>query len=300
MKNHSSEFNFTILMIVLILITLIAGAGLAFKEHFMPSLPEKPAVESALTKNARAVSERIYKYKGTRYRDIDKINSLVETLDYIGFRFVSAEQSENEDNLITINYKADSRSKYRIMSDYSKNFYQTSITLFALVDDLSGVRISVSDDYGEFSSFHCRRDMLHEENTYTIAYTSAYLKNASRDEETFVDFIEGLLVLNIPVDGKSYERKIYKMLPPQLELVEGSVTEISSTISKKDAELLESLGADMTSCTNRPCEIKLYSVNDYIKNEISPYVFIFADGELMTFVKLENDSQKTDIITALS
>ncbi len=298
MKDFSKEFNFTILIIVLILITLIAGAGLALKEQFAPA--KAPVIESTLTKNAKLISNRIYKYRDTRYKDFDKINAIIGNLDYIGFRYVSAEHSQNDENIITVSYKADSRSKYRIMSDYNKNFYQTSITLFALVNDLSGVRISVSDDYGEFRSFFAQRAQLSGVASYTRAYTNAYFENVTRNEETFVKCIEDLLLLNVPVEGKAFERRIYKSLPAELELVEGSATEISATISRADAKLLEKYGADITECINRPCEIRLYSVNNYIKNEISPYVFIFADGELLTFAKLEDEKVKTEIISALN
>ncbi len=299
MKDYSKEFNFTILIIVLILITLVAGGGLALKKQFDPKPDEAVHIESALTRRAKEISGKIYKYRNSQYKDFDKLSNIVKNLDFIGFRFVSCEYSENNENILTVSYKADSRSKFRIMSDYNKNFYQTSISLFALVKDLSGVRISVSDDYGEFCSFFAQRDLLYE-NFDTRAYTKTFLSNAANAEESFIDFIEGLLLLNVPVEGKAFERKIYKALPADLELVEGSATDISATISRADAKLLAELGADTADCVNRPCEIKIYSVNNYIKNEISPYVFVFADGELLTFAKLEDEKMKTEIISNLN
>ncbi len=297
MRDFSKEFNFTILMIVLILITILAGAGLALKEQYAPKKVE-PVVESYLTKNAKDVSDRVYKYKGTKYNEFDKINSIVKNLDFLGFRFVSAEPSENDENIYTLSYKADSRSKFRIMSDYNRNFYQTSVTLFSLVDDLSGVRISVSDDYGEFCSFFVQRYALHE-NTYTRTYTPICLENAVSTKENFVKFLEGIIILNIPVEEKNFEREIYKTLSPNLELIEGSITEISSRISKDNLTLLSKHGINDTNILNRPCDVKFYSVNDYIKHEISPYIFIFAEGKLLAYSKLENEKVKSEILAKL-
>ena len=192
MKNFSKEFNFTMLIIVLILITLAAGAGLAVNEQ-VNKKPETPKVESALTQSAKEISGRVYKYKDTKYENTDKINSIVNNLDFASFPFVVAEPSQNRENIVTLNYRTDSRARFRIMSDYNRNFYQTVIAVFSLVKDSEGIRVSVADDYGEFYSFFVQRSQL-QKNTNTRAFTVNYLENAKQET---IDLIETLCKIEI-------------------------------------------------------------------------------------------------------
>ena len=198
-------------------------------------------------------------------------------MDFIGFEVDSI---NIDSNFLSVNYLVDSRTKYRFIEDYNKNFNQTCATLFVLVDNLKNIRFTVSDNYGEFYSF--TRDEASFIYTDTMRdFTPEDFKNASKNFNSFGTFIEKLLLLKDSTNSNLYLKQIYSVLTPNLQVLENTKEQFTIALDEKNLAILSGLDLNLTKHKNTPVELYFCNVEDYTIPELKYYIFVFKDKQLI-------------------
>lgn len=280
MDEKSARSNVIIITVsVLLVITIVTGAILAFSGR-NTSKTDAPAPSKNIEISQPSEKSRLlYRYKGTSSDNRNKLTKLIYDLDFANFEINSI---ENENSLLTINYAVDSRTKYRFMNDYSKNFNQTGAVLFSLCPSLDNIVMTVSDGYGEFYSYAISRTSLCTSENMK-KFTAKYINSAAENETTFDEFIKNVDLIKSEDYDNSYLKQIYSNLSDDIQINENSRTYFKKRLTQDVCLALEPLELNLSPYKNAEAEIIFYSGEDYKTHEGKNFVFIFVDKNLSLY-----------------
>ncbi len=276
--NMRHTFIITVVSLLLV-VTMATGGYFAYIEarNRNEKVIEEVKTPSLVSGNASEIAEELFRYVHISADDKNAIVSLVNSIDYIGFEIDSI---NTDAGFLTVNYKVDSRTKYRFMDDYSKNFNQTCATLFVLADGLKNIRLTVSDNYGEFYSFS--RDLNSFVYTKSMHdFSEDDLEDAAKNFDNFEAFTEKLLVLKSDTQNNVYLKQIYEVLAPSLQVIENSKEQFVIALDDNNLAILSALDLDLTKHRNTSVELYFCSVEDYTVSELKNYIFVFKEKQLI-------------------
>ena len=263
---------------LLLIATMITGGYFAHRESVAKKLVvEETTTPSIISGNAKDLAENLFRYVHIEASDKAAVKSLINSMDFIGFEVNSI---KIESGFLLINYQVDSRTKYRFIEDYNKNFNQTCATLFVLVDNLNNIRLTVSDNYGEFYSF--ARDRAGFVYTDTMRnFSSEDFEKASENFNNFGAFIEKLLLLKDSTSSNIYLKQIYSVLTPNLQVLENTKEIFTVALDENNLAILSSLDLNLAKHKNTSVELYFCNVEDYTIPELKYYIFVFKDKNLI-------------------
>lgn len=263
----------------LLVVTMATGGYFAYletqkRENEVVSEVKSPSLVSA---SASDIAEELFKYIHISAEDEKDVESLVNAMTYIGFEIDNISLSSG---FLTVNYKVDSRTKYRFMDDYSKNFNQTCATLFVLTDGLKNIRLTVSDNYGEFYSFsRDKNSFVYTDGMST--FNSDDFVEAGKNRDKFEEFTEKLLLLRSNTSNNVYLKQIYSVLSPNLQVVENSKEQFIIALNDNNLSILSNVDIDLSKHRNTSVELYFCNVEDYTVSELKNYIFVFKEKELI-------------------
>ncbi len=263
----------------LLIVTMATGGYFAYKESIEKKeiKVEETKTPTLVSGNAAEIADNLFDYVHIDISDTPAITSLVNSMNFVGFEINDIKISSG---FLTIEYKVDSRTKYRFIEDYNKNFNQTCATLFVLVDNLKNIRLTVSDNYGEFYSFS--RDKAGFIFTDEMRdFTSDDLKDASESLNNFEDFTEKLLMLKDSSSSNVYLKQIYSVLTPNLQVLENTKEQFTIALDEKNLAILSEIDIDLEKYKHTSAELYFCNVEDYTISELKYYVFVFKDKKLV-------------------
>ena len=263
---------------LLLIATMVTGGYFAHKESVArKAVVEDTSTPSIISGNAKELAEALFKYVHIDASDKVAVTSLVNSMYFIGFEVNDVKM---DSGFLFVNYKVDSRTKYRFIGDYTRNFNQTCATLFVLVDNLTNIRLTVSDNYGEFYSF--ARDKSGFVFTDTMHdFTSKDFEEASKNFNNFGVFVEKLLLLKEDTDSNIYLKQIYSVLTPNLQVLENTKEMFTIVLDNKNLEILSGLDLNLTKHKNTSVDVYFCNVEDYTMSELKYYIFVFKDKALI-------------------
>ena len=275
---------------------MVTGGYFAHKESVAKKLVvEEAPTPSIISGNAKDLAENLFRYVHIEASDKSAVKSLINSMDFIGFEVNSI---KIESGFLLINYQVDSRTKYRFMDDYKKNFTQTCASLFVLVDGLKSIHLTVSDNYGEFYSFsRDSRSLLYTDIMHD--FTEEDFTSASKSLNNFELFIEKLLLIKTDTDNNIYLRQIYDVLSSNLQVVDGTKEQFVIALDSNKLAILNSIGINLYKHKNSSAELYFCNVEDYTVNEIKYYIFVFKDKTLISHNTISSQASYTDIISLL-
>ena len=261
---------------LLLVVTMSLGGYFAYKESVETKV-EETKTPTLVSGNATEIADQLFDYVHIDVSDTEALTSLVNSMDFIGFEINKIDISSG---FLTIDYKVGSRTKYRFIEDYNKNFNQTCATLFVLVDNLKNIRLTVSDNYGEFYSFS--RDKSGFIFTDDMKdFTSDELKDASENLGNFEEFTEKLLMLKDSSSSNVYLKQIYSVLTPNLQVLENTKEQFMIALDEENLAILAGLDIDLYKHKNTSAELYFCNVEDYTISELKYYIFVFKDKKLV-------------------
>lgn len=282
---------------LLLIVTMATGGYFAYVES--RNRNEEVATEvktpSLVSGNASEIAEELFKYVHIPSDDNKAVASLVNSMNYVGFEIGSINTSSG---FLTINYKVDSRTKYRFMDDYSKNFNQTCATLFVLADGLKNIRITVSDSYGEFYSFsRDKNSFVYTESMHD--FTEDDIKDAAKSIDEFEEFTEKLLVLKSDTQNNIYLKQIYEVLEPNLQVIENSKEQFVIALDDNNLAILSDIDINLSKHKNTSVELYFCNVEDYTVSELKNYIFVFKDKGMIAYDVISSPMLYEDTISLL-
>lgn len=285
----------TILSILLVL-TMVVGGYFAFNTKDTTPIKTSTEPREIEVNNAQKTADELYKYLGTKTTTPSKIKSLIHSMEFIGFEI---ENIAIEKGFVTINYKVDSRTKYRFMDDYIKNFNQTCATLFVLADDINNVSITVSDNYGQFFSYSKNKKSKEYANENNVLNTQRF-ETAKDSKENFREFVNDILLIQDTSNNNHYLKQIYNVLSSNLQVNENSKIYVKKPLDNKTLFYLSQIGIELNKYKNSVAEIFLYNVEDYTQNELKNYIFVFIDKNLVVNEIISSPMQYEELINNLN
>lgn len=263
----------------LLVVTMATGGYFAYLES--QKRENEVAVEvkshSLVSASASDIADELFKFIHISAEDTKDVESLVNAMTYIGFEIDSMNISSG---FLTVNYKVDSRTKYRFMDDYSKNFNQTCATLFVLTDGLKNIRLTVSDNYGEFYSFsRDKNSFVYTDGMNT--FNSDDFAEAGKNRTKFEEFTQELLLLKSNTANNVYLKQIYSVLSPNLQVIENSKEQFIIALNDNNLSILSSVDIDLSKHRNTSVELYFCNVEDYTVSELKNYIFVFKEKELI-------------------
>lgn len=282
---------------LLLVVTMAIGAYFAFVENDKKEnyIAEEMKTPSLLSASASEIAEELFKYVHIPSDDERDISSLVNAMDYVGFEIESINASSG---FLTVNYKVDSRTKYRFMDDYSKNFNQTCATLFVLADGLKNIRLTVSDNYGEFYSFsRDKTSFIYTEEMN--GFNEDDFTDAAKNLENFEEFTEKILMLKSNTENNVYLKQIYEVLDPSLQVIENSKEQITIALNDNNLAILSTIDMDLSKHKNTSVELYFCGVEDYTVSELKNYIFVFKDKKLIAYDVISSPMLYEDTINLL-
>ena len=263
----------------LLVVTMAIGCYFAFVEADKKEnqIAEKVKTPSLVSGNAAEIADELFKYVHISSDDERDLSSLINAMDYVGFEIKNINTASG---FLTINYMVDSRTKYRFMDDYSKNFNQTCATLFVLADGLKNIRLTVSDNYGEFYSFSRDKNSF----VYTEGmngFNEDDFTDAGKNLQNFEEFTEKILVLKSNTENNVYLKQIYEVLEPNLQVIENSKEQITIALNDNNLAILSTVDIDLSKHKDTSVELFFYGVEDYTVSELKNYIFVFKDKKLI-------------------
>lgn len=282
---------------LLLVVTMAIGAYFAFVEHDKKEnyIAEEMKTPSLLSASASEIAEELFKYVHIPSDDERDISSLVNAMDYVGFGIESINASSG---FLTVNYNVDSRTKYRFMDDYSKNFNQTCATLFVLADGLKNIRLTVSDNYGEFYSFsRDKNSFIYTEEMN--GFNEDDFTDAAKNLENFEEFTEKILMLKSNTENNVYLKQIYEVLDPSLQVIENSKEQITIALNDNNLAILSTIDIDLSKHKNTSVELYFCGVEDYTVSELKNYIFVFKDKKLIAYDVISSPMLYEDTINLL-
>lgn len=263
----------------LLVVTMATGGYFAYlesqkRENEITAEVKSPSLVSA---SASDIADELFKFIHISAEDTKDVESLVHAMTYIGFEIDSVNISSG---FLTVNYKVDSRTKYRFMDDYSKNFNQTCATLFVLTDGLKNIRLTVSDNYGEFYSFsRDKNSFVYTDGMNT--FNSDDFTEAGKNRANFEEFTQELLLLKSNTSNNVYLKQIYSVLSPNLQVIENSKEQFVIALNDNNLSTLSNVDIDLSKHRNTSVELYFCNVEDYTVSELKNYIFVFKEKELI-------------------
>ena len=282
---------------VLLVATMSIGGYFAYLEakNTPKEVSEEIETPSLVASSASEIAKSLFKYAHISADNQQELALLVNSMSYIGFE---TDNINIDSGFLTVNYKVDSRTKYRFMDDYSKNFNQTCATLFVLVDGLKNVRLTVSDNYGEFYSFsRDNRSLLYTDILHN--FTENDFSSAAENFHNFELFIEKLLLIKNDTENNIYLRQIYDVLSSNLQVVDGTKEQFVIALDSNNLSILSSVGINLYKHKNSSAELYFCNVEDYTINELKHYIFVFKDKALIAHNIISSQALYTDTIAFL-
>ena len=263
----------------LLVVTMAIGCYFAFVEADKKEnrIAEEVKTPTLVSGNAAEIADELFKYVHISSDDERDLSSLINAMDYVGFEIKNINTASG---FLTINYMVDSRTKYRFMDDYEKNFNQTCATLFVLADGLKNIRLTVSDNYGEFYSFSRDKNSF----VYTEGmngFNEDDFADAGKNLENFEEFTEKILVLKSNTENNVYLKQIYEVLEPNLQVIENSKEQITIALNDNNLAILSTVDIDLSKYKDTSVELFFYGVEDYTVSELKNYIFVFKDKKLI-------------------
>lgn len=263
----------------LLVVTMSIGCYFAFVEADKKEnqIAEEVKTPTLVSENAAEIADQLFKYVHISSDDERDLSSLINAMDYVGFEIKNINTASG---FLTINYMVDSRTKYRFMDDYEKNFNQTCATLFVLADGLKNIRLTVSDNYGEFYSFSRDKNSF----VYTEGmngFNEDDFTDAGKNLENFEEFTEKILVLKSNTENNFYLKQIYEVLEPNLQVIENSKEQITIALNDNNLAILSTVDIDLSKYKDTSVELFFYGVEDYTVSELKNYIFVFKDKKLI-------------------
>ncbi len=264
---------------LLLVVTMSLGGYFAYKESTekKETKVEETKTPTLVSGSATEIADQLFDYVHIDISDTEALTSLVNSMNFVGFEVNEIDISSG---FLTIDYKVGSRTKYRFIEDYNKNFNQTCATLFVLVDNLKNIRLTVSDNYGEFYSFS--RDKAGFIFTDDMKdFTSDDFTEASENLDNFEEFTEKLLVLKDSSNSNVYLKQIYSVLTPNLQVLENTKEHFTIALDEENLAILADLDIDLEKYKNTSAELYFCNVEDYTVSELKYYIFVFKDKKLV-------------------